>query len=118
MDTLSHIHAYGKQVAVTRKRYRAHLVFRNNVISHLDSDMDTDTHTQTFTDRVNLCIQLPMTACINFQILVLANETVKESVAPSLQATIQHNMPASVLCSAATDLFALLSLWWARQSSP
>ncbi len=77
----------------------------------------THTHTQTCTDRANVCIQLPMAACIKFQILVLAHKTVKGSVAPSLQASIQQYMPASVLCSATTDLFALLSLCSAGQPS-
>lgn len=64
-----------------------------------------DTHMQTCAHRANVCIQLPVAACIKFQILVLARETVRGSPVPSLPATIQQNLPASVLCPATTDPF-------------
>ena len=76
-----------------------------------------DTHMQTCAHGANMCIQLPVAACIKFQILVLAHKTMRGSPVPSLQATIQQNMPASVLCPGTADPFALLSLCWEGQHS-
>lgn len=76
-----------------------------------------DTHMQTCAHRANVCIQLPVAACIKFQILVLAHETVRGSPVPSLrQPSSKTCQPVSCVLPLQTP-FALLSLCWEGQHS-
>ena len=66
-------------------------------------------HIQMCTERVTVGFQMPKTPCMKFQTLALAHKSAKGSVAPFLQAPIQHNMPASVKYSITADLLAVVS---------